>query len=101
MVRRRKNQRSGLTSSGATATDPGVKMTTPTPGLENMIFTRGTPRDAASYADTVSKLARHVGTQTWSQSTVTTKAMIELVAPVSAAPMRPTQKYFTVPLTNP
>ena len=86
---------------GATATASSAKFTAPTPGLEDMIFTRGTTQDAARYADIASKLAQHVGTETWSQSTIAMKAMIELVALVYTAPVRPTKKYFTNPLTTP
>ena len=96
MGRKSRNQHSGRASSGASATDPGAKFTAPTPGLENVIFTKGTTRDAARYADTVIQLERYVGTKTWSQSTVGTKAMIELVAPVSVGPVCPARKYYAV-----
>ena len=42
-----------------------MKFTAPTPctsGLEDVFFTWGTAKDAAKFEDTVSKLARHVGT---------------------------------------
>ena len=90
----RRNQRSRRTSSGVTAAVPGDNFTAPTSGLDDVIFTQGTTIDAARYADTVSKLAQHLGTQTWSQSTVTTKATIEMVQPVFVMPVRPARMYY-------
>ena len=59
-----------------------------------MLFTRGTTRDAAKFTDTLNKLARHVGIQAWSQSTVTAKAMIELVSPAWSEPAKPVRMYY-------
>ena len=59
-----------------------------------MTFNRGTTRDAAKVTNTLNKLARHVGTHAWSQSTVAGKVMIELVEPVSEAPTQPVRKYY-------
>ena len=61
----------------------------------------GMARDAARYAGMVSKLARYIGIQTWSQSTVATKVTIKLAATVSAAPIRPTRKYWVGTLSDP
>ena len=77
-----------------------------TPGLKNMLFTRGTTRDAVRFIDTLNTLARHVGVQAWSQSTVTAKAMIELVAPSFTQPLKPVRMYYVtltelVPATVP
>ena len=94
MVRKSGDQHSRRASSGASATDPGAESTAPTPGLENVIFTWGTTRDSARYLDTVNQLARYISTRTWSQSTVATKVMIELVIPVSVSPVRPARKYY-------
>ena len=71
-----------------------------------MLFTRGTTRDAARFNNTLNTLARHVGVQAWSQSTVTAKAMIELVAPSWTQPTKPVRmNYVTptiaVPVTDP
>ena len=64
-----------------------------------MLFTRGTTRDAAKFIDTLNTLARHVGVQAWSQSTVTAKAMIELVAPTYTQPLKPVRMYYVTPTT--
>ena len=44
--------------------------------------------------DTLNKLVRHMGIQAWSQSTVTAKAMIELVAPSWTEPAKPIRMYY-------
>ena len=54
-------------------------------------------RDAARFTDTLNKLARHVGVQAWSQSAVTAKAMIELVAPSYTQPLKPVRLYYVTP----
>ena len=72
----------------------------PTPGLKNVLFTRGTTRDAATFIDTLNTLARHVGMQAWSQSTVTAKAMIELVAPSYTQPLKPVRFYYVTPAVD-
>ena len=38
--------------------------TAPTPGLKNVLFTRGTTRDIARFIDTLTTLVRYVGVQT-------------------------------------
>ena len=62
-----------------------------------MLFTRGTTRDAARFNDTLNTLAKYVRVQVWSQSTVTAKAMIELVAPSWTQPMKPVRMYYVTP----
>ena len=82
MGRKPKSQRKQRVTGGASAEASAAnEYTAPTSGLSNVLFTRGTTRDAARFTDTLNKLARYVGVQAWSQSTVTAKAMIELVAP--------------------
>ena len=62
-ARKTKNQRNEPALNGASATDPGAnKFTAPTPGLENVMFTRGSVRDSAKFTDTVEKLVGYVGT---------------------------------------
>ena len=73
--------------------------TAPTAGLKNVLFTRGTKRDAARFNNSLNTLARHVGVQAWSQSTVTAKAMIELVAPSWTQPTKPVRMYYVTPTT--
>ena len=94
---KRRNQRNGRILSRASATVPGAnKFAAPTSGLEILLFTRGSTRDAARFMDTVDQLARHVGTWIWYQLIVAAKAMIELVKPVSLEPTKPIRKYYTV-----
>ena len=82
MEKKAKSQRNRRRTGGASEeTSADNEYTAPTPGLKNVLFTRGTTRDAARFNDTLNTLARYVGVQAWSQSTVTAKAMIELVAP--------------------
>ena len=71
-----------------------ISYTAPTPGLKNVLFTRGTTRDAATFINTLDTLARHVGVQAWSQSTAAAKAMIELVAPTYTQPLTPERFYY-------
>ena len=73
--------------------------TASTSGLQNVLFTRGTTRDAVRFTDTLNKLARHVGIQAWSQSTVTAKAIIEMVAPSWTEPAKPIRMY-NLPVTQ-
>ena len=56
-----------------------IKFTAPTSGLEDVYFTLSTAKDAAKFKNTVSKLARHVGTNPWPQSLVAPKAMSILI----------------------
>ena len=58
----KKGQRRSGGSGGSGAASPR-KFTAPTPGLEDVIFTWGTAKDAARFEETVSSLARYVGTQ--------------------------------------
>ena len=46
------------------------KFTAPMSGLEDVYFTWGTAKDAAKFEDTVSQLARHIGTRPWRLSLV-------------------------------
>ena len=75
------------------------KYTALTPGLKNVLFTRGKTRDAARFNDTLKQLARYVGEQAWSQSTVTAKAMVELVAPYWTQPAKPVRFFYVTPTT--
>ena len=53
----------GGASAEASAANDYMALTS---GLKNVLFTRGTTRDAAKFTDTLNKLARHVGIQAWS-----------------------------------
>ena len=62
-----------------------------------MFFTWGTAKDAAKFEDTVSKLARHVGTSPWPQSSVASKAMSTLRTPEFEESTVPTREYWADP----
>ena len=91
---KRARQRSAAGSGGSGAATP-KKFTAPTSGLEDVYFTWGTAKDAAKFEDTVSQPARHVGTQPWRLSSVASKAMSAIEAPVITSPVRPSRKYWT------
>ena len=100
MVKKTKSQRyKRKTGRASDETKAEISYTAPTPGLKNVLFTRGTTRNAAKYINTLNTLARHVGVQAWSQSTVTAKAMIELVAPSWTQPSNPVRMYYVTPTT--
>ena len=95
MRRKPRSQRNRCMTSGASAeVSSANKFMPPTSGLNNVMFTGGTTRNAAKFMDTVKKLACHVGTQTWSQSTVAAKAIIELAEPELVEPTKPVRKYY-------
>ena len=73
--------------------------TAPISGLKIMLFIQGTMRYAARFTETLNKLARNVGIQAWSQSTVSANGMIELVAPSWTEPVKPTRMYY-LPVTQ-
>ena len=94
MAKKAKNQRNRRRTGGASEeTSAGNNYTAPTPGLQNVLFTRGTTRDAARFTDILNKLTRYLGVQSWSQLTVTAKAMVELVAPSWTKPANPIRMY--------
>ena len=57
----------------------------------------GTAKDAAKFEDTVSKLARHVGTSLWPQFLVASKAMSTLQTPEFEEPVIPAREYWADP----
>ena len=91
--KRRKGKKSG---SGETPTPTAKKkFTAPTPGYEDVYFTSGSTKDAAQFQDTVNKLSRCVGTQSWKKASVLSKAMGDLIAPIFTSPTRPSRVYMT------
>ena len=74
-----------------------MKFTAPTSGLEDVYFTWGAAKDAAKFEDTTSKLARHVGTSPWPQSSVASKAMSTRETPEFEEPAVPTPEYWADP----
>ena len=91
---KRKQRAAGGTGSLSATT---VKFTAPTSGLEDVFFTWGTAKDAAKLEDTASKLARHVSTSPWPQSSVASKAMSILKTPEFEEPAVPTREYWSDP----
>ena len=85
---KRTRQRNAAGSGGSGAATP-KKFTTPKLELEYVYFTLGTTKDTAKFEDTVSQLARHMGTQPWRLSSVALKAMSAIEAPVITSPARP------------
>ena len=64
MAKKARSQRNKRRTGGASEeTSADNDYTAPTPGLKNVLFTRGTTRDAARFIDTLNILARHVGVQ--------------------------------------
>ena len=89
----RTRQQNG-TKSGGSGGATLKKFTAPTPGLEDVFFTWGTAKDAAKFEDMVSQLANYVGTRNWTKSSVASKAMSAIEAPVIAGPDRPVREYW-------
>ena len=67
--------------------------TAPTPGLNNVVFTFGSTKDAAEFAERKSKLSRYIGTQTWHYASKAALAMETMLAPVYIEPPRPVCEY--------
>ena len=74
--------------------------TAPTPGLNNVVFTFGSTKDAAEFAETKSKLSRYIGTQTWRYASEAALAMEMMVAPVYTEPPRPVREYESTTDSN-
>ena len=94
---KRKQRAVGGAGSPGGAGTGTTKFTAPTSGIEDVFFTWGTAKDAAKFKDTVSKLARPVGTSPWPQSLVTSKAMSTLRTPEFEEPAVPTREYWADP----
>ena len=89
--RSRRANRNGGGDSGAAATE----FTGTTPGLEDAVFTYGTPMDAAVFEDTAKRLGRHLGMQPWKEISVLSTALTTLTAPVFNEPAEPKRLYWT------
>ena len=86
-----RSRRFNPSATGATTTK--TKYKAPTSGLEEVVFTWGTARDAAKYEEVKSELSHHVGVQNWKFVTKTTKAMAGLAEPGFTKPDRPVREY--------
>ena len=69
MGKKARRQRNGNGGSGGTTATAGSFRGT-TPGLEDVVFTHGTSKDAAVFKEVVKKLARHLGQQPWKEVSV-------------------------------
>ena len=92
--KRRQRTVRGAGSSGSAGT---MKFAAPTLGLEGVFFTWDTAKDASKFKNTVSKLARQVGTSPWPKSSVASKAMSTLRTPEFEEPGVPTREYWSDP----
>ena len=89
-LRRRRPGNSG----GGGSTTAG-KHTAPTPGLENVVFTHGTPQDAATYEDVVKQVTKYLGSQNYKGVAKLRKALETLTKPELVEPTRPKRQYWT------
>ena len=84
----------GTTSRVSVKNSNANEFTAPTSGLESVMFNQSRTCDAAKFTNTFYKLARYLGIQSLSQSTVATKVIIELVELVAVDPAEPVRKYY-------
>ena len=64
----------------------------PTAGLSKVLFTFRTTKDAAAFMLTKSKLARHVGTQSWPGAAMASRVIDDMKDPDVDKPDRPVAK---------
>ena len=88
----RRGQRTTDRAPAATPNEEDYE--SPTLGLNKVTFMKGIVEDAAQFEDVLNKLASYFGTQPWSRSSVSAKAMGELLAPVFMEPTKPVWKYY-------
>ena len=94
MGKKGRRQRNGDGGSGGTTATAGNFRGT-TAGLEDVVFTHGTPKDAAVFEEVVKKLARHLGQQPWKEVSVLVTALQTLEEPVFVRPEEPKREYWT------
>ena len=73
---------------------PKEKFTAPTPGLENVTFSRGTKRDSERFKNTPKNLAQHIRTWHVYGATNAAKAMQDMAEPVFTHPICSPRKYY-------
>ena len=78
------------TVGAQSAPDTSSSYSAPTAGLQKVLFSFGSTKDAAEYITTKSKLARYVGTQSWPGAPVASMAMEDMADPILIPPTRPT-----------
>ena len=100
MGKKNRYQRSGSTS-GSTTSAPtpktgGSSFRAPTSGYEDVIFSFGSAKDAATFEEVRVKLSRYVTVQSWRGATVAGTAMEDMMEPDLPAPVRPSKKMITM-----
>ena len=97
MGKKSKRKQQSVVGAGGSDCVGTREFTTLTSGLEDVYFTWGTAKDAEKIEDTVSKLARHIGTSPRPQSSVASNVMSSLVTPEFEEPAVPTREYWADP----
>ena len=92
MGKQRRRPRSG--DSGGGGSESQGKHTAPTPGLEKVVFTHGTPRDAAVFEDVVKQVTSYLASQGWKGVSKLRKALESLEDPSLEEPVRPKRWYW-------
>ena len=83
------------------APDTSSSYSAPTVGLQKVLFSFGSTKDASDFITTKSKLARHVGIQPWPGAPVASMAMEDMSEPILNPPTRPTlDKLVTETITR-
>ena len=80
--RSRRNDRKSDSRGDTQGTTSKKGFRSPTPGYEDDVFTAGSTKDAATFQDTMAKLSRCAGTQSWKRSDVLSKAIAMMKQPV-------------------
>ena len=68
-------------------TDTPSSYSAPTAGLQKVLFSFGSTKDASEFITTKSKLARYVGIQSWSGAPVASMAMEDVAEPILTPPI--------------
>ena len=92
MGKQRRRPRSG--DNGGGGSESQGKHTAPTPGLEKVVFTHGTPRDAAVFEDVVKQVTNYLASQGWKGVSKLRKALESLEDPALVEPTRPEREYW-------
>ena len=79
----------GWKTVGKTDTTTPSTYSAPTAGLQKVLFSFGSTKDAAEFITTKSKLARHVGIQSWPGAPMASMAMEDMAEPIMIPPIRP------------
>jgi hypothetical protein len=86
----------GWKTVGKTDTTTPSTYSAPTAGLQKVLFSFGSTKDAAEFITTKSKLARFVGTQSWPGAAAASMAMEDMAEPILTPPIRPKLEQETI-----